>query len=167
MEILVTSAPLETVVGVSSPPDDDEVPIHLVFKRKSRTALRPAVQRKIVLDEESPSSPVVDLDSGTPSQPIDESSKTENKAHCGGGVSKKGKKLVVVGKYVEGPGAPMVRSKRKHVIAKSSKAVLKASQSSTVPGALLDLREENARLKSGNASLKNQLEELTHQMICD
>ncbi|MCE3050904.1 hypothetical protein HAX54_048398 [Datura stramonium] len=45
--------------------------------------------------------------------------------------------------------------------------VLKASQSSTVPGALLDLQEENAHLKSANASLKKQLEELTQQMICD
>ncbi|MCD7473245.1 hypothetical protein HAX54_014968 [Datura stramonium] len=46
-------------------------------------------------------------------------------------------------------------------------AILKASQSSVVPGALLDLQEENAHLKSANASLKNQLEELTRQMICD
>ncbi|MCD7453107.1 hypothetical protein HAX54_019765 [Datura stramonium] len=189
MEIPITSAPLEIIVGVSSPPDDDEVPIHLVFKRKLRAASRPArrrVTRQTVLDEESPSSPVVDLDCGTPSQPTDESSKTEKKAHCGGGISKKGKKPAVVGKYVEGPGAPV----RKHVIAKRSKAqwrgteeierltmlvaqkdaeiaVLKASQSSTVPGALSDLQEENARLKSANASLKIQLEELTHQMICD
>ncbi|MCD7467851.1 hypothetical protein HAX54_005498 [Datura stramonium] len=37
--------------------------------------------------------------------------------------------------------------------------------SSAVPGALLDLQEQNAR--SVNASLKNQLEELTRQMICD
>ncbi|MCE3215981.1 hypothetical protein HAX54_004276 [Datura stramonium] len=232
MEIPVTSAPLEIVVGVSSPPNDDEIPIHLVFKRKSRTASRPAVQRSVgtsggpttrgtvkksldlileesrqntlkrrqvtrqtVLDEESPSSPVVNLECGTPSQPTDESSKTEKKAHCGGGISEKGKKLAAVGKTVEGPSAPVVRSKRKHIIAKSSKGkrpvtvpvgddvkarvanirkqkdaeivVLKASQSNTVPGALLDLQEENARLESVNASLKNQLEELTHQMICD
>ncbi|MCE5166454.1 hypothetical protein HAX54_019685, partial [Datura stramonium] len=40
MEIPVTSAPSEIVVGTSSPPDDDEVPIHLVFKIKSRTASR-------------------------------------------------------------------------------------------------------------------------------
>ncbi|MCE5167275.1 hypothetical protein HAX54_045604, partial [Datura stramonium] len=35
VEILVPPEPLETAVGASSPPDDDEVPIHLVFKRKS------------------------------------------------------------------------------------------------------------------------------------
>ncbi|MCD7461600.1 hypothetical protein HAX54_046568 [Datura stramonium] len=158
MDIPVTSAPLEIAAGVSSPPNDDEVPIHLVFKRKSCTASRPAVQRSVgtsggpatrgtvkksldliledsrqntlkrrrvtrqtVLDEESPSSPIVDLDCGTPFQPTDESSKTEKKAHFGGGISKKGKKPSVVGKSTEGPGAPVVRSKRKHVIAKSSK----------------------------------------------
>ncbi|MCD9558456.1 hypothetical protein HAX54_015836 [Datura stramonium] len=227
MEIPVTSASLEIAVGVSSPPDDDEVPIHLVFKRKSCTTSRPAVQRSVgtqggpatrgtikksldlileksrqntlkrcrvtrqtVLDEEAPSSPIVDLDSGTPSQPTNESSKTEKKAHYGGGVSKKGNKPAVVEKYAEGPGAPVVRSKRKHIITKSSKVqrrgteeiecltmlvaqkdaeitILKASQSSTVSGELLDLQEENARLKSVSASLKKQLEELTQQMICD
>ncbi|MCD7466311.1 Homeodomain-like super protein [Datura stramonium] len=46
-------------------------------------------------------------------------------------------------------------------------AILKASQSSAGPGALMDLQEENARLQSVNASLKTQLEELTRQMICD
>ncbi|MCD7445915.1 hypothetical protein HAX54_024615 [Datura stramonium] len=44
---------------------------------------------------------------------------------------------------------------------------LKAAQSSEVPGALLDLQEENALLKSDNAALRKQLEELTQQMICD
>ncbi|MCE5165764.1 hypothetical protein HAX54_012096 [Datura stramonium] len=46
-------------------------------------------------------------------------------------------------------------------------AILKASQSSAVPGALLNLQEENAHLKSDNAALRKQLEELTQQMICD
>ncbi|MCD9638282.1 hypothetical protein HAX54_022154, partial [Datura stramonium] len=46
-------------------------------------------------------------------------------------------------------------------------AILKASQSSAGPGALMDLQEENARFQSANASLKTQLEELTRQMICD
>ncbi|MCD7461756.1 hypothetical protein HAX54_047041 [Datura stramonium] len=84
MEIPVTFAPLEIAVGVSSPPDDDE---------------RRRVTRQTVLDEESTSSPVVDLDCGT--QPTDENSKTEKKAHCGGGISKKGKKPAVVGKSAE------------------------------------------------------------------
>ncbi|MCE3215782.1 hypothetical protein HAX54_003453 [Datura stramonium] len=159
----------------------------ILEESRQNTLKRCRVTRQTVLDEESLSSPVVDLECGTPSQPTDESSKTEKKAHCGGGISKKGKKLTVVGKTAEGPSAPVVRSKRKHIIAKISKGkrpvtvpveddvkardaeivVLKASQSSTVSGALLDLQEENARLKSVNASLKNQLEELTHQMICD
>ncbi|MCD9646565.1 hypothetical protein HAX54_036501 [Datura stramonium] len=184
----------------------------ILEESRQNTLKRRRVTRQTVLDEEAPYSPIVDLDFGTPSQPTEESPKTEKKAHCSGGVSKKGKKLVVVEKPTEGPGAPVLRSKRKHVIAKSSKGkhpstaivgddvkawvanirkqkrwgteeierlimlvakkyveieVLKASQSSTVPGALLDLQEENARLKSANASLRKQLEELTQQMIRD
>ncbi|MCD7464379.1 hypothetical protein HAX54_052607 [Datura stramonium] len=249
MEIPETSAPYEIAAGTSSPPDDNEVPIHLVFKRKSRTASRITLQRSIgtqggpatrgtvkksldlileesrqntlkrrqvtrktVLDKGVPSYPIVDLDTATPSQPTDESPNTEKKVHRSGGVSKKGKKLVVVEKPAEGPSAPVLRSKRKHFIAKSSKGkrtanaalggdvkeqvanikkqkcrgteeiecltmlvaqkdaeivVLKASQSSAVPGALLDLQEENALLKSDNVALKKQLKELTQQMICD
>ncbi|MCE2056037.1 hypothetical protein HAX54_043948 [Datura stramonium] len=130
MEIPVTSAPLEIVVGVSSPPDYDEVPIHLVFKRKSRTASRRAVQQSVGTSggpairgtfKKSLDLILEESHSGTPSQPIDESSKTEKKAHCGGGVSKKGKKPAIFEKSAEGPGAPVVRSKRKHFIAKSSK----------------------------------------------
>ncbi|MCD9560165.1 hypothetical protein HAX54_018650 [Datura stramonium] len=239
-----TSAPSEIAAGTSLPPDDDEVPIHMIFKRKSRTTLRLTLQRSIgtqkgpstrgtvkksldlileesrqntlkrrrvtrktVLDKEVLSSPIVDLDTATTSQPTDESPNTEKKAHRSGGVSKKGKKLAVVEKPVEGPSAPVLRFQRKHFIAKSSKgkctanaalgddvkervanirkqkrrgieeierltmlveiAVLKASQSSAVPGALLDLREENALLKSDNVALRKQLEELTQQMICD
>ncbi|MCD7461348.1 hypothetical protein HAX54_045918 [Datura stramonium] len=144
--------------GTSSPPDDDEVPIHLVFKRKSHYASRLSLQgstgtqggpstrgtikksldlileeshqntlkrcrvtRKTVLDEEDPSSPIVDLDTSIPSQPTEEIPKTYEKAHRDGGVSKKGKKLVVVEKPIEGPSAPVLRSKRKHFIDKSSK----------------------------------------------
>ncbi|MCE5167569.1 hypothetical protein HAX54_010857, partial [Datura stramonium] len=158
VEILVPPEPLATAVGASSPPDDDEVPIHLVFKRKSRPATRPAVRRWVgtsggpttrgtvrksldqileesrqntlkrrrvtrqtVLEEESPSSPVVDLECGTSSHSIDGSSKAEKMAHGGGEFSKKEKKLDAIGKTAEGPGAPVVRSKRKHIIAKSSK----------------------------------------------
>ncbi|MCD9643240.1 hypothetical protein HAX54_030538 [Datura stramonium] len=221
MEIPVTSAPSEISVGTSSPPDDDErfigtqggpttrgtvkKSLDLILEESRQNTLkRCRVTRQTVLDEEVPSSPIVDLDTTTPSQPTDESSKTEKKVHYSGGVSKKGKKLAVVEKPAGGPSAPMLRSKRKHVIAKSSKgkhttnatvgddvkervanirkqkgteeiecltmlvaqkddeiAVLKASQSSMVPGALLDLQEENARLKSDNASLRKQLEELT------
>ncbi|MCD7460248.1 hypothetical protein HAX54_043148 [Datura stramonium] len=221
MEIPETSAPSEIAVGTSSPPDDDEVPIHMVFKRKSRTASwltlqrsivtqggpatrgtvknsldlileesrqntlkRRRVTRKTVLDEEVLSSPIVDLDTATPSQPTNESLETENKAHRSGGVSKKGKKLVVVEKPAEGPSSPVLRSKRKHVIAKSSKGKcianaevrddvkervsnIRKQKSSAVSGALLDLQEENARLKSDNAALRKQPEELTQQMICD
>ncbi|MCD7449515.1 hypothetical protein HAX54_053107, partial [Datura stramonium] len=158
VEILVPLEPLENAVGASSPPDDYEVPIHLVFKIKSRTASRPTVQRSVgtsggpttrgtvkksldlileesrqntlkrrgvtrqtVLEEESPSSPVVDLECGTSSHPIDESSKAEKTTDCVGGISKKENKLAAIGKTAEGPGAPVVRSKRKYIIVKSSK----------------------------------------------
>ncbi|MCD7450524.1 hypothetical protein HAX54_006816 [Datura stramonium] len=47
MEIPETLAPSEIVAGTSSPPDDDEVPLHLVFKRKSRTASQLTLQRSI------------------------------------------------------------------------------------------------------------------------
>ncbi|MCD9646568.1 hypothetical protein HAX54_036504 [Datura stramonium] len=209
VEILVPPEPLEIVVGASSPLDDDEVLIHLVFKRKLHTASQPTVQRSVgtsggpttrgivkksldlileescqnnlkrrrvtrqtVLEEESSSSPVVDLECGTSSQPIDESSKTEKTARCGGGISKKEKKLAAIGKTAEGPGAPVVRSKRKHIVAKSSKGKrpVTAPVGDDVKALVANIRiqkEENARLKSANASLKNQLEELTHQMICD
>ncbi|MCD7460262.1 hypothetical protein HAX54_043164 [Datura stramonium] len=83
-------------------------------------------------------------------------------SHGGGEFSKKEKKLDAIGKTAEGPGAPVVRSKRKHIIAKSSKG--KCPVTAPVGD---DVKEENARLKSANASLKNQLEELTRQMICD
>ncbi|MCD7452491.1 hypothetical protein HAX54_017030 [Datura stramonium] len=47
VEVLVPPEPLATAEGTSSPPDDDEVPIHLVFKRKTRPATRPTVQRSV------------------------------------------------------------------------------------------------------------------------
>ncbi|MCE3052070.1 hypothetical protein HAX54_051501 [Datura stramonium] len=93
----------------------------ILEESRQNTLKRRRVTRQTVLDEEVPSSPIVDLDTATPSQPTDKSSKTEKKAHCSGGVSKKGKKLVVVEKPAGGPSAPVLRSKRKHVIAKSSK----------------------------------------------
>ncbi|MCE5165805.1 hypothetical protein HAX54_012356 [Datura stramonium] len=232
VEILVPPEPLATAEGTSSPPNDDEVPIHLVFKRKTRPATWPTVQRSVgtsggpttrgtvkksldqileesrqntlkrrrvtrqtVLEEESLSSPVVDLECGTSSHSKYGSSKSEKPTYGGGGLSKKEKKLDAIGKTVEGPGAPVdvlkgsifsprapkvnVQSQpqwemmsRHGLLTLGNKrgaeiAILKASQSSAGPGALLDLQEENARLKSANASLKNQLEELTRQMICD
>ncbi|MCE5167203.1 hypothetical protein HAX54_042274, partial [Datura stramonium] len=129
--------------GTSSPPDDDEVPIHLVFKRKMRPATRPTIQRSVgtlggpttrgtvkksldqfleesrhntlkrrrvtrqtVLEEESLSSPVVDLECGTSSHSKYGSSRSEKPAHDGRGLSKKEKKLDAIGKTAEGPGAP-------------------------------------------------------------
>ncbi|MCE3049585.1 hypothetical protein HAX54_045209 [Datura stramonium] len=106
-EVGVTDPPVPSgpAEGTSPLPDDDEVPIYLVFKRKSRTASRRNIQeqtgtkegpatrgtvkksldlileesrqntlkrrrvtREMVMDEEDPSSPIVDLDAEIPSQ---------------------------------------------------------------------------------------------------
>ncbi|MCE5166858.1 hypothetical protein HAX54_028153, partial [Datura stramonium] len=127
MEIPVTSEPLEIAVGVSTPPNDDEVPIHLVFKRKSHTASWPTVQRSVgtsggpttrgtvkksldlILEESCQNT--LKRRRVTRQTVLDEESLS----------SPKEKKLAAFGKTAEGPGAPVVRSKRKHIISKSSK----------------------------------------------
>ncbi|MCE0481309.1 hypothetical protein HAX54_038964, partial [Datura stramonium] len=79
-----------------------------ILEESRQNALkRRRVTRQTMLEEESPSSPVVDLECGTSSHSIDGSSKAEKTAHGGGGFSKKEKKLEVIGKNAEGPGAPV------------------------------------------------------------
>ncbi|MCE5167024.1 hypothetical protein HAX54_034112, partial [Datura stramonium] len=158
VEVLDPQEPLATAEGTSSPPNDDEVPIHLVFKRKSCHATRPTVQRSLgtsggpttrgtvkksldqileesrqntlkrrritrqtVLEEESLSSPIVDLECVTSSLSKNGSSRSEKPVRVGGGLFKKEKALDAIGKPAEGPAAPVVRSKRKHTLAKSCK----------------------------------------------
>ncbi|MCD7451908.1 hypothetical protein HAX54_013987 [Datura stramonium] len=114
----------------------------ILEESRQNTLKRRRVTRKTVLDEEDPSSPIVDLDTVTPSQPTKEIPKTENKVHHSGGVSKKRKKLVVIEKPIEGPSAPVLRSKRKHFIDKCSKG--KCTVNTTLRG---DVKERVANIR--------------------
>ncbi|MCD7467910.1 hypothetical protein HAX54_005612 [Datura stramonium] len=175
------TTPSGTAEGTSSLPDDDEVPIHLVFKRKSRSASIHSIQgptgtkgvtTATVLDEEDQSSPIVDLDTEVPSQVMEESPKVEKKSLHSAKVSKKGKQLSVVEKPAEVPGDPVQKSKKKHFIEKVSKGkriVSKSLEGDVKERAanIMKQKEENASLKSDNAALRKQLEDLTQRMIRD
>ncbi|MCE5167690.1 hypothetical protein HAX54_016970, partial [Datura stramonium] len=81
----------------------------ILERSRQNTLKRRRITRQTVLEEESLSSPVVDLECGTSSHSKDGSSESEKPVGVGGGV----------GKPVEEPGAPVVRSKRKHTLSKS------------------------------------------------
>ncbi|MCD7467224.1 hypothetical protein HAX54_004544 [Datura stramonium] len=203
VEDLAPPEALPTDEGVSSPPAEDEVPLQMVFKRKSRTATRPVAQsslatsggpttrgtvkksldeilersrqttlkrrritRRTVLEDEPLSSPVVDLECGTSSHSKDESSKSEKPVGVGEGV----------GKPAEEPGAPVIRSKRKHILAKSCRGKRPvaatvgeddrggAGGQSTVSNLIEAQRRGTEEIERLTAA---QLDELTRQMICD
>ncbi|MCE5167643.1 hypothetical protein HAX54_014731, partial [Datura stramonium] len=96
----------------------------ILEKSRQNTLKRRCITRQTVLEEESLSSPVVDLECGTSSHSKDGSSRSEKPARVGGGLFKKEKALDAIGNPAEGPGAPVVRSKRKHTLAKSCRGKL-------------------------------------------
>ncbi|MCD7462542.1 hypothetical protein HAX54_048727 [Datura stramonium] len=116
----------------------------------------------------------MDLDNDIPSQVMEKRPKVEKKSLRSAKVSKIGKQLSVVEKPVEGPGAPVQWSKRKHFLEKVSKGkrivrealegdvkeraanikkqkkdaeivVLKVAQFSEAPNALLDYKRRMLR----------------------
>ncbi|MCD7462532.1 hypothetical protein HAX54_048717 [Datura stramonium] len=155
--------------------------LDLILKESHQNTLkRRQVTKATVLDEKDQSSPIVYLDTEVPSQVMEESPKVEKKSLCSAKVSKKGKQLSVgenllkdqstVSSFTEAQhrGTEEIERLTMLLAQKDAEiAVLKAAQSGEAPGALSDLQEENASLKSDNASLRKQLEDLTQQITRD
>ncbi|MCD7472599.1 hypothetical protein HAX54_013876 [Datura stramonium] len=155
--------------------------------------------RDTVLDDEAPSSQLIELDTENPPQVVEDSPKTGGESHRSRKARAKGKQLAILKEPSEELGATVKKPTKKVVIEESSKdkgaarlieaqrrgteeidrltmlftqkeadlALLKVEHKSGKPGAMLELKNENALLKDENIALKKQLKDLTQQMLCD
>ncbi|MCD7453502.1 hypothetical protein HAX54_021201 [Datura stramonium] len=135
-----TPTPSVLAVNMSLVLEDDEVPLNLLFSTKSRTSSKSSSKLKkgtkrgpaSHVEDELPSSQLVELDVEDTSQTIEETPEVGKESRRSIKAKSKGTKVAVMAEPSEGPGGTVKKSKGKSVVEESSKGERTMSKKSGV-----------------------------------